>query len=228
MTKQNQLLVFAVLCAVSILFWWHPLGTTLGLAFSNDAYTHIILILPLGLSLLYLDRDTLRAPFQGGVGVGSAVLVLDALLAGFARWIKGSLVLDGALSIKTYFWLIGGVIRCFGVETFRSLLFPLCFLFWMVPLPAFLLDRAVQFLQYESAFASRILFLAIGVPVTQDGVMLSIPNLDIEVATECSSIRSSMILIVITIPTVTTIFISSPAPACCESTQWPFAGRLRV
>jgi exosortase len=77
-------------------------------------------------------------------------------------------------------------------------LFPLCFLFWLVPLPEFLLNEVVRFLQYASAFASRILFLAIGVPVTQDGIMLSIPNLDIEVASECSSIRSSMILVIIT------------------------------
>jgi exosortase len=37
-----------------------------------------------------------------------------------------------------------------------------------------------------------------GVPVTQDGIMLSIPGLDIEVAHECSSIRSSLMLIVTT------------------------------
>ena len=84
------------------------------------------------------------------------------------------------------------------METFGVFLFPLCFLFWMVPLPEFLLNVVVHFLQHESAFASRILFRAIGVPVNQDGIMLSIPNLDIEVATERSSIRSSMILIVIT------------------------------
>ena len=35
--------------------------------------------------------------------------------------------------------------------------------------------------------------------MTRDGVMLSIPGLDIEVATECSSIRSSTILIIVTL-----------------------------
>jgi exosortase len=83
--------------------------------------------------------------------------------------------------------------------TFRTLLFPLCFLFWIVPLPAIALDEVIYFLQNQSAFAARVLFMAAGVPVTQDGVMLSIPNLDIEVARECSSIRSSMLLMIMTV-----------------------------
>jgi exosortase len=42
------------------------------------------------------------------------------------------------------------------------------------------------------------MFRLVGVPVTQDGIMLSIPGLDIEVARECSSIRSSLMLFVTT------------------------------
>jgi exosortase len=87
---------------------------------------------------------------------------------------------------------------CFGKRAFQSLLFPLCFLFWIVPLPSVAVDEVIYFLQQQSALAARIMFLAVGVPVTQDGVMLSIPNLDLEVARECSSIRSSMLLVIIT------------------------------
>jgi exosortase len=60
------------------------------------------------------------------------------------------------------------------------------------------LNWIVEILQYKSALTARILFRAVGVPVTQDGILLSIPNLDIEVARECSSIRSSFVLIVTT------------------------------
>ncbi|HXZ32575.1 MAG TPA: archaeosortase/exosortase family protein [Terriglobales bacterium] len=42
------------------------------------------------------------------------------------------------------------------------------------------------------------MFRAVGVPVTPDGIMLSIPNLNIEVARECSSIRSNLMLVVTT------------------------------
>src|SRR5260370_34466761 len=95
-------------------------------------------------------------------------------------------------------WWIGSVMLCFGVDVFRSFLFPLCFLFLIVPIPEFALSWIVEFLQQQSAIAARILFWAVGVPVTGDGIMLSIPGLDIEVARECSSIRSSMMLVVTT------------------------------
>ena len=92
---------------------------------------------------------------------------------------------------------------------FRTFLFPLCFLFWIVPAPEFLLNPAVRFLQLQSACGARLLFHAIGVPATQDGVMLSIPKLDIEVAAECSSIRSSMMLFLITM-VLAQLFLRSP------------------
>ena len=95
-------------------------------------------------------------------------------------------------------WWIASVLFCFGARTFQSFLFPLCFLFLMVPIPDFALSWIVEFFQQQSAEAARIMFRAVGVPVTQDGIMLSIPNLNIEVARECSSIRSSLMLVVTT------------------------------
>jgi len=76
--------------------------------------------------------------------------------------------------------------------------FPLCFLLWLVPLPEFALNHIVSFLQQGSACAANLLFATAGVPVTQDGVQLTIPGLTLEVAEECSSIRSSLMLLVTT------------------------------
>ena len=76
--------------------------------------------------------------------------------------------------------------------------FPLCFLLWLVPLPEFALNHIVSFLQRGSAFAANLLFEIARVPVTQDGMRLTIPGLTLEVAEECSSIRSSLMLLVTT------------------------------
>jgi exosortase len=43
-----------------------------------------------------------------------------------------------------------------------------------------------------------MLFVAFGVPVAQDGLLLTIPGLTLMVAQECSSIRSSSMLLVTT------------------------------
>jgi exosortase len=61
-----------------------------------------------------------------------------------------------------------------------------------------LLDHIVNFLQRGSAFAANLLFEIARVPVTQDGLRLTIPGLTVEVAEECSSIRSSLMLLVTT------------------------------
>jgi exosortase len=206
MTTRAQVLAFGFLCAVSILLWWHSLTITLGLALSNDAYTHILLILPLSAVLIYQDskyRDskTFQIDPKPSHRVGVTLLALALLIGCYARWEMSATPDDVVLSLgmlALVTWWIGSVILCFGVDTFRSFLFPLCFLFWMVPVPAFALNGIVHFLQYQSTFAASILFQAIGVPVTQDGIMLAIPNLNIEVATECSSIRSSLMLVVTT------------------------------
>jgi len=202
MAPRTRLTTFVFLCAVSIALWWHPLVTTLRLALGNDAYTHILLILPLSASLIYLHRDALRTVFRENVVAGLAVLAGAAVLALFARWMPTEVSPDAPLSLTVFAlvtWWIGSVILCFGVEVFQSLLYPLCLLFLLVPLPSFILNEIVYFLQRQSAVAARILFLAIGVPVAQDGTVLSIPNLNIEVARECSSIRSSLMLVVVSL-----------------------------
>ena len=96
------------------------------------------------------------------------------------------------------FW-IGTAILSFGLRALKTNLFPVCFLFLLVPLPDHAVTWITSLLQRQSAWASTILFSAAGVPVARDGVMLSIPGLNIEVAKECSSIRSSTMLVVTTL-----------------------------
>ncbi len=203
-TTRTPALAFAFLCAVSILFWWHPLVTSLNLALANDAYTHILLILPLSAALIYMDSKygdskALRIDPQSSPRLGSALLALALLMGCSARWGIGAAPGDIRLSLGMFalaIWWIASVVLCFGATTFQRFLFPLCFLFLIVPIPEFALNWIVEFLQQQSAIAARMMFRAVGVPVTQNGIMLSVPGLDIEVAHECSSIRSSLMLLV--------------------------------
>ena len=200
MTKRTQLAAFAFLCGASIVIWWNSLVVTLRLALEAEAYTHILLVVPLSIALIYLQSKTLPMSSESSASAGSLLLVGALLIAGFARWgLPGpdDLCLSFSM-IALVTWWIASVVFCFGLRAFRSFLFPLCFLFWMVPIPAAALDRIIPFLQNESAIAARVLFRMAGVPVTQDGIVLDIPGLSIEVARECSSIRSSLLLIVIT------------------------------
>jgi exosortase len=191
-----------LLLAASVALWWQAIVSTLQLAFANDAYTHILLILPLSVALMYFERRQRTMPGASGRRVGAIVLAIALVVLGLTAWNLGHLSSDWRLSVgmlALVFWWIGSLILCFGFTVVRTFLFPLCFLFLIVPLPENFIDVATVFLQRQSALASEILFRVAHVPVTRAGIMLSIPALDIEVARECSSIRSSTMLIVITL-----------------------------
>jgi exosortase len=202
---------FAVLAAASLLFWWRPLANTLGLALANEAYTHILLILPLSAALIYLDSKdqhsknlNSKAPPidpQPSPRIGAALLALALLIGCYARWGMSAASDDIRLSLVMFTlvtWWIASVVFCFGQRAFRSLLFPLCFLFLLVPVPEGVLNVIVGWLQHGSAWMATLLFRAVGEPVQRNGIFLSLTGLDIEVAKECSSIRSSCLLVITT------------------------------
>jgi exosortase len=95
-------------------------------------------------------------------------------------------------------WWIGAFVLCLGSRASRAALFPLLFLFGLVPFPQVALNWIVAMLQQGSTWSARMLFVAFGVPVAQDGFYLTIPGLTVQVAQECSSIRSSSMLLVTT------------------------------
>lgn len=208
MNKRN--LLFLGFLAASIILWRNPLVTVFSLALGNESYTHLLLIVPLSCGLIYLRRQVLTVDLEPSTVGGVSLLCVALLIDAVARY-GMSLPAGVPLALSMFalvIWWIGSVILCFGINVFRSLLFPLCFLFLLVPLPVAALDSVIGFLQRESAFSARVLFQMAGVPVTQEGVVLSIPDLDIEVAQECSSIRSSMMLIVTTL-ILAHLFLSS-------------------
>lgn len=202
---------FSLLVAFSLAFWWNPLANTFRLAWTNDAYTHIILILPLSLALIYFDSRMSRVVIEPSRRVGSLLLAVSLVLAFYAR-MGGGFAPDVQLTLgmlALVVWWVACVVFSFGYTVFRTFLFPICFLFWLVPLPDFLLNRIIVVLQYGSAEMTRWLFLLARVPVTLTGVTLSLPGIDIEVARECSSIRSSMVLVMTTM-VLAHLFLKSP------------------
>jgi len=192
----------SALVAGSIGVWWQPIASTLRLALGSDAHTHILLIIPLSVALIYIQRREVLCLPSSNRWVGWVVLSAALLLRACTAVIVNFGAADVILSFSVFglvLWWIGSVILCFGLETFRSLLFPLCFLFLVVPVPNGIVNWMTQTLQYQSALGATLLFRIAQVPVTRDGLILSIPGLDLEVAPECSSIRSSIMLIVITL-----------------------------
>ena len=95
------------------------------------------------------------------------------------------------------FW--GLFIVIFGTKSFKAVLFPLTFLTLMLPLPSFVLNETVNILQMASANVSAFVFKLFNIPFLRNGTVFSLPGMTIEVAKECSGIRSSLALVVLSL-----------------------------
>jgi len=201
MRTRSPSIAFVLLWLVATALFWHPFAETLRLALSDSEFTHILLILPISAALVFSQWNLAKPTPSWSLWTGLALSTTGVLTALSGKWWLGSAPPDVRLSIEmvalVIFWIAAFALS-FGARAARSMLFPLGFLFWMVPLPSFLLMRIIQVLQRGSALAAGLLFSACAVPVSLQGIVLSIPGLNLEVARECSSIRSSLMLLITT------------------------------
>jgi exosortase len=95
----------------------------------------------------------------------------------------------------SFIFLMGGLIwTFFGGRMLRELRFPLLVLILAIPIPAIIFNHITFPLQLlASRIASDILPM-LGVPVLQEGNVIQLPVMKLEVAEACSGIRSLMSL----------------------------------
>jgi len=200
-SRVSNILRFSVLVAVSLAIGWSSLISSLALALRDDQYTHILLILPVSITLIFLEWKSSESSAESRSSPGLILLIAAVVATVFARLQIFPLLRDEQLSLNMLalvLWWLGAFIVSFGTRAFRRALFPLGFLFWIVPMPESVLTPIIRLLQAGSVQSARSLFEAAGVPVAQAGTQITVPGLTIEVARECSSIRSSLMLVVTT------------------------------
>jgi exosortase len=95
--------------------------------------------------------------------------------------------------------LVGAFLLVFGREASRAALFPLAFLIFAIPIPQTVLDWSVQVLKDGSTESVEAMFSVVGLPFHRDGYVFSLPSFTIEIADECSGIRSSIALLLTTV-----------------------------
>jgi exosortase len=69
----------------------------------------------------------------------------------------------------------------------------------MVPIPEPILSKTIYALQVGSAQATAGLFSLFGIPYLQNRLIFSLPGIAIRVAEECSGIRSTLALLIMTV-----------------------------
>ena len=78
----------------------------------------------------------------------------------------------------------------------KAAAFPFGFLLFMTPLPAPVVEWLENASQLASADCASFFLHLTGIPVLRDGTIFQLPGIVIEVAQECSGIRSSWVLFI--------------------------------
>jgi exosortase C (VPDSG-CTERM-specific) len=93
-------------------------------------------------------------------------------------------------------FLTGGLLWFLGGKMLRAVAFPFAFLIFIVPFPTLVLDAIEVFFQHTSAEAANLFLLLSGMTYDRDGQIFRLPGITLQVAEECSGIRSSLVLFI--------------------------------
>lgn len=159
--------------------------------YNDPNYSHGFIVPLIAGYFLYERRQELLASTSEPSSTGLLVVLFGALQ-----------LCIGYLSFELYTMrssliviLAGLILSFFGTRVFRIMLLPLCYLFFMVPLPYIVYDAiAFPLKQLVAKYSVEVLQL-MGVVIIREGNVLILPETTLEVADACSGIRSLVSLI---------------------------------
>ena len=195
MTNRN--LYFALATLFAMVLYWKPLKALAIISFHSGIYPYTVVIPLLSVCLIYLGKKRIFAKVQYDVGSGLFLLLLALVMRWSTAWQSATLSPNNSLPLVTVSFIvlwIGGFVLCYGRKALRAAAFPATIVFLMVPLPQALLERSIFVLRGCSTQMAGFLFRLGGVPVFRNGFILSLPGTDVEVAEQCSGIRSGLAL----------------------------------
>lgn len=188
---------FFCLLLSSLAVLHQPLGDLLCLALNDERYTYILAVTPISLWLVWLKRTDIFNGYLHSTAIGAAVYLAGLLLGLAATLDTNAPIAIRAISIVAT--AVGAFTWSYGLMALKEAAFPMAFLTLIVPLPSQVIEFAITVLRGGSAEATYWLLNMTGIPVLRVGYTFSLPAVDIEVARECSGIRSSMSLLVCSI-----------------------------
>jgi len=187
-----------LLCVASLVGLWNQLFALTALAVRDDRYTYIALVPLISAGLIWADRRKIFANSRFCPGVGIPVFLAGEGLAMATG--QGLASSPGShLSIAAFSMIVAWVglyILCYGIQPFKRSAFPLLFLFLTVPIPESLMRTLAVGLQRASTDMAAGLFLVTKMPFVREGFSFALPgDIRIEVAEQCSGIRSSLAML---------------------------------
>lgn len=188
------------LAAMAAMMLYAPIREYLYWTYKSPFYTHVLLIPLVSAYISFTRRKVIIAKVGYAFLQGGAVVSMGLLLLAAAATTSGWSDNDhhALVAFAAVLTVVGVVVAVFGPRACWEARFSVLFLVFMIPLPTLMEYWVIRLLQYGSAEFVSILFMLTGVPVFRDGTLFHLPGISIEVAPQCSGIRSSMALVITT------------------------------
>ena len=190
-------LVFAALLLLSVIPFWATIASLVELSLRDARYSHTALVPLMSAGIVWLESRRIFRTARPSRRLALALLLAGLLLhAGMVWWVTSPAhALAGQVLSLLLVW-VGSFALCYGADSLKAAAFPLGLLVLAIPIPVKAVETLSFALQAGSAELSHALFRVLGVPVFRQDYLFSLPGLTIEVAEECSGIRSSTALMI--------------------------------
>jgi len=194
--------MFALFTLTLLLIMARPLKALIAYAMDtkHSHASQIVLVPFVTAGLIYLNRKNIFRAVQYSIVPGAVVILLGLGLLVAALTLGNGMKEGNHLALWTsstvVLWL-GGFLLFYGSTAFKTAQFPLLFLVFFIPIPSVILDHVITFLRRGSAEMAYLLLKYSGTPVLRESTyLIRMPDLLIEVAEECSGIRSGISMLI--------------------------------
>lgn len=200
-TFRKRLRIFAVASCVLIAAYASTLWDLFRYCMAEDLFSYILLVPVVSGYLIAIQRSNLERRHSPALTATIVLGALSLLLLAASFLPSGNPdeaeVTTLALRILAFVsawsaigtWTLGG-------RVMSALTFPVAFLVFMAPLPPVVLEWIETGLQHASAEVVAWFFPLLDIPNFRTGLAFQLPNVSIEVAPECSGIRSTLVLFI--------------------------------
>lgn len=195
--RRNTLFIFLGVLAFIIAYF--AIRDLYASSSQKEYYSHIVLIPLVSIYLLYQERKGIFRDQAYSISAGLPLLVIGAVLFLAGRFSGLQLNqndITSLIALSAVVFLNGAFIFCYGLRAYQAALFPMLFLIFMVPVPSAAMEAIIHSLQVGSTEFTNLLLTATGVPFMREGFVFHLPNISVEVAKQCSGIRSGLALLI--------------------------------
>lgn len=209
-SSRTRMMRWAAWIGLGTLAFSQPLLQLVALASETPLHSHIPLIPFIAGYLLFIQRDALPLPGRSSLGPALLLGAVSAAAAAIA-W-RSSLGTTDTLALFAFAYvtyIAAGGFLFLGRQWMARAAFPVAFLIFMVPLPDAAVIRMEDALVLASADVSAWMLRTAGVPLIREGTVFALPTIVLEVARECSGIRSTWVLFITSV-VASQMFLKSP------------------